>query len=210
MSSWTYITGVITVYPMGRTQPEKRYILDTILEHMPRVTGSEQDMYYHVVEKSGYSTSCSHNEFDEPIWRTRQKRFWTRMQDEYFVIVEGSLRDRYFEDTLRELNNWLNRLAKRAGIEEILVKLSGRSNNDYRYKEIIISNAKPYKEMAEWPSWSDKANGEPMWCEYLMWDCAKDTRYPILLQYKYYNDPENDAEAERRLRYGREELYDNQ
>lgn len=30
MSMWTYITGVITVDPMGRTQPEKRYILGKI------------------------------------------------------------------------------------------------------------------------------------------------------------------------------------
>ena len=44
MSAWTYITGVITVFPMGRTQPEKRYILDTILEHMPRVTVAGGDV----------------------------------------------------------------------------------------------------------------------------------------------------------------------
>lgn len=28
MSNWTYINGTITVRPMGRTQPEKRYILE--------------------------------------------------------------------------------------------------------------------------------------------------------------------------------------
>lgn len=48
MSSWTYINGTITVRPMGRTQPEKRYILETVLNHLPRVTGSEGDMNIYI------------------------------------------------------------------------------------------------------------------------------------------------------------------
>lgn len=196
MSAWTYITGVITVFPMGRTQPEKRYILDTVLEHMPRVTGSEQDMHVHVIQKHGYNCSSSHNEFGERIpWNEN------KTQDKYFVVIEASLRDRYFEETLRELNKWLNRLAKRAGIEELLVKLTGWSKVGLENKEIIISNAKPYEQMAEWPSWTDIANGEPMWCEYLMWERAKDYDCPMLLAYKYFNDTGNDAEIERRREY---------
>lgn len=196
MSAWTYITGVITVFPMGRTQPEKRYILDTILEHMPRVTGSEQDMHVHVIQKHGYNCSSSHNEFGERIpWNEN------KTQDKYFVVIEASLRDRYFEETLRELNKWLNRLAKRAGIEELLVKLTGWSKVGLENKEIVISNAKPYEQMAEWPAWTDIANGEPMWCEYLMWERAKDYDYPMLLAYKYFNDTGNDSEIERRREY---------
>lgn len=191
MSYWTYVTGVITVHPMGRTQPEKRYILDTVLEHLPKVTGSEQDMHVHVVQKHGHDSSCSHNEFGE--WIPGQEN---DTQSEYLVILEAALRDREFDTTLRELNNWLNRLAKRAGIEEILVRLRGQD------KELVISNPKPYWEMAEWPSWClDKSDGEPAWCEYLMWDRAKDSWYPMKLMYKYFNDPENDAEVERRMAY---------
>lgn len=205
MSSWTYITGVITVFPMGRTQPEKRYILDTILEHMPRVSGSEEDMHVHVVQKSGHDSSCSHNEFGEPVWKSRS---WadrrTETQSKYLVVIEGALRDRCFEETLRELNKWLNRLAKRAGIEEILVKLSGYDSG-WKWKELVISDPKPYEQMAEWPSWSEKSDGEPMWCEYLMWESAKDSRYPMLLTRKYFNDPETDAEVERREKWHKEE-----
>lgn len=200
MSSWTYITGVITVFPMGRTQPEKRYIVDTVLEHLPRVTGSEGDMDVHVVKKAGYDGSSSHNEFEERIPWTRNET-----QSKYLVIIEASLRDRYFEETLRELNKWLNRLAKRAGIEELLVKLEGYGMTSWQWKELVISNPKPYREMAEWPSWSDESNGEPMWCEYLMWERAKDYGYPMRLAYKYIDDPENDAEVERRMKYARGE-----
>ena len=56
MSSWTYINGVITVFPLGRTQAEKRYILDTVLDHLPKVTGSERDMNTYLIQKSGYNS----------------------------------------------------------------------------------------------------------------------------------------------------------
>ena len=190
MSYWTYVSGVITVFPMGRTQPEKRYILDTALEHLPKVTGSEQDMHVHVIQKHGYNSSCSHNEFGE--WIPNEEH---HTQDYYFLVIEASLRDRMFDETKRELNKWLNRLAKRVGITEILVRLEGQG------RELIISNSKPYEEMAEWPAWSDKSDGEPMWCEYLMWERTPDSMYPLLLTRKYYNVPEVDAEIERRAKF---------
>ena len=34
-----------------------------------------------------------------------------------------------------------------------------------------------------------------------MWDRAKDSSYPMMLAYKYFNDEENDREVERRLKY---------
>ena len=51
VSFWTYVNGTITVSPMGRTQAEKRYILDTVLEHLPLVTGSEGDMDTYNIHK---------------------------------------------------------------------------------------------------------------------------------------------------------------
>ncbi len=50
MSWWTYVNGTV-VHPMGRTQTEKRYILDTVLAHLPLVTGSEEDMNIYNSEK---------------------------------------------------------------------------------------------------------------------------------------------------------------
>ena len=50
---------------MGRTQAEKRYILDTVLEHLPLVTGSERDMNVYVIQKNGDSSSSSCDEFGE-------------------------------------------------------------------------------------------------------------------------------------------------
>ena len=63
MSFWTYLHGTITVSPMGRTQAEKRYILETILNHLPNVTGSERDMQVYIVQKNEKNSSCSCEEF---------------------------------------------------------------------------------------------------------------------------------------------------
>lgn len=194
MSYWTYISGVVTVSPMGRTQAEMRYILDTVLDHLPRVTGSEEDMYVHVIQQAGHDSSCSHDEFGMAAFY-KGPGSWIEQQSHYMLVIEAALRDRMFDETLRELNKWLNRLAKRAGISDILVRVKGQE------KELIISDPEPYWHMCEWPSWSKESNGEPCWCEYLMWEPAKDSHYPMKLMYKYYNDPENDAEVERRMAY---------
>ena len=37
-----------------------------------------------------------------------------------------------------------------------------------------------------------------------MWESAKDSEYPMMLAYKYVNDPENDAEVERRMKWRKE------
>lgn len=198
MSYWTYIRGVIDVEPMGRTQPEKRYILDTILEHLPEVTGSERNMHVDVIQKDGYNCSRNCNEFGEWIPRRNNET-----SDTYHIIINGDLRDRIFEETLRELNKWLNRLAKRTNVSDICIKLTGYKEKSYDYKSttLVISDPEPYKQMEELPSWCEESHGEPAWAEYLMWESAKNSLYPMKLAYKYYCDPDNDAEIERRMAY---------
>lgn len=197
MSAWTYISGVIDVSPMGRTQPEKRYILDSVLEHLPKVTGSEGNMTFHVVQKHGYNMSSSHNEFGEPVFDDFGRRTMTRQQSHYLIVLEASLRDRWYEDTLREFNKWLVRLAKRIGVDDILVRVSGYSKKDYSHRETIFKDAESYDKMFEKPSWVNDSD-EPNWCEYLMWDRGIDSNYPMSLEFKYFNNSQNDAEYTRR------------
>ena len=213
MSFWTYLTGTVTVRPMGRTQAEKRYILDTVLEHLPLVTGSERDMNVYVIQKNGDSSSSSCDEFGEvtnnlvdSYGNKSRKRGWLRTQDEYILVVDGSLRDRMFDQTYKEFMNWLCRLGKRVGIEDVLVEVKGYD------KSTIIRNTNIQKEKYLWkksfsqlfedPTWCNDT-GEPNWCEFMMYDRAKKSDYPMLLAYKYFNDKENDEEVERRMKYGR-------
>ena len=173
MSWWTYVNGLIMVEPAGCTQPEKRYVLETVLAHLPKVTGSEEDMKIHIVQKEGYSGSANFNEFFETVYREAFKT-----QDYYYLILEGQFRDRMYEQTFRELNKFLNRLAKRVYVDDILIRLTGWD------KEIVISNSDPYQDMYEYSADSNK--DEPAWWEYLLWDRdPSGGSYPEKLTHKY-------------------------
>lgn len=160
MSSWTYVNGTITVGVMGRTQPEKRYILDTVLDHLPIVTGSEGSMNVYTIQKNGYNVSSSHDEFG---FRTnnlinhhgcKSRNGWLYTQDEYILVVDGSLRDMEFDETLQEFMKWLCRLAKRISIEDVMVEIRGYGN-----KILLRDDNMIFHNMFE----------SPNWCDYLMW-----------------------------------------
>lgn len=209
MSSWTYITGTITVSPIGRTQAEKRYILDTVLAHLPIV----KDMDVYVIQKNGHNGSSSCDEFGERTnnlvdWhgnRTRS-RGMLRVQDEYILVVDAALRDREFDETYREFIKWLVRLGKRVMIDNVLVQISGYDkstiikdhcvqNEKYSYQNVFLN-------LFEDTSWV-RDDGEVNWCEYMLYPRAKDSNYPMMLAYKYFDDEENDKEVERRIEYER-------
>lgn len=205
MSCWTYITGSITVDLMGRTQAEKTYILQTVLDHLPRVEGSEGDMEIYINQKRGFSNSCSVDEFGNctnnlVIGRCEQYKSsdgFLQTQDNYILTIDGNLRDKMFDETFKSFNRWLCRLSKRVGVEDICIKIV-----DTFHKSIILTDSEPYRLMNEDPSWVSEEK-EPNWCEYLMWDRGKNTDMPLMLAYKYYSDDEDDSEAEHRINYWR-------
>ena len=141
MSWWTYIHGTVSVRPMGRTQAEKRYILETVLDHLPLVTGSERDMNVYIIQKNGYDSSSSHTEFGEWGGYRKWKTLSTETQNEYILVVDGSFRDRVFEETYKEFQKWLCRLAKRVGVEDVLVEVKGYEHSS------LIRNPHIQKEM---------------------------------------------------------------
>lgn len=213
MSYWTYITGTITVSPIGRTQAQKRYILDTVLAHLPIVSGSERDMNVYVIQKNGHNSSSSCDEFGERTnnltdWHGNKTRSrgWLYTQDEYILVVDAALRDREFNQTYREFIKCLVRLGKRVMIENILVKISGYDKftiiKDYCVKNEKYSWQNVFNNLFENPSWMND-DGEVNWCEYMLYPRAKDSDYPMMLAYKYFNDKENDKEVEKRMKYER-------
>ena len=197
MSHWTYINGIVVVSPPGVTQHQKRYVLETVLDHLPVVSGSERDMNVHVIQHAHYNGWSSHNEFGEPMLRGFRPGGRDSMdtQDEYTLVLEGCFRDREFEQTMREFTKWMYRLAKRVWVKDVLVRVCCYE------KEYIFRDARPFDAMTEPFSWNKESGGEPAWTEYLFWDRAKNSDYPMKLYYKYFADPENDAETERRMAY---------
>ena len=93
MSYWTYVNGTITVNPMGRTQAEKRYILETVLNHLPIVSGSERDMDTYIIQKNGTNSSCSCDEYGDmtnnltDCYGNRNRHSgWLRIQEQYIIV----------------------------------------------------------------------------------------------------------------------------
>jgi len=209
VSTWTYIQGTITVSPIGRTQAEKRYILDTVLAHLPVVYG----MNIYVNQKNGYNHSGSCDEFGyitnnllDDCGRKSRKRGWLRTQDEYILVVDAELRGKEFEQVYRQFIKWLIRLGKRVMIEDILVQVKDYYKStiikDYRVQNEKYSYQNVFLNLFEGTSWV-KEDGEVNWCEYMLYPRAKDSNYPMMLAYKYFNDKENDKEVERRIEYER-------
>lgn len=176
MSNWCYIFGTIRVSPFGRTQAEKTYILQTVLDHLPVVSGSEGDMEIHMIQEYGYNATTNADEFGYSTNNLRN-RYGCRdhedgllyTQDYYLLTLSGDLRDREFERTYKEFINWLCRLSKRVCVSKILVEI-----RDSFSKSALIQEDSDgaFSDMFELPSWSPWGDNSKNWCEYLMW---KDT-----------------------------------
>ena len=149
MSMWTYVRGLIELDVPGRTQAEKDYILQTVIAHLPKVTGSEGNMEIHIVRAYGHNTWQNFDEF-----YNRVEDFKT--QSRYFLVLDGNLRDRYYEDTFKELNKFLNRLGKRLMVDSVYVRLY-----NYERSHIFTNKNDCYEKMFE--------NDNP-WYNYLMWE----------------------------------------
>ncbi len=193
MSWWTHVLGVVDVEVPGRTQAECRYIVDTVLEHLPLVTGSEGCMNAHAIQKDGHDFSSTHDEFsmrtnnlmDDYGERTRRYGF-LQVQSHYMIVIEGSLRDRMFERTKRELIKWLCRLSKRLMVYNMSITLTSDD-----HKGLILTNKPAYSDMYEWEDGS-------RWTDYLMWEPDQDGCMPLKLVNKYYDDEEVRNELKRR------------
>lgn len=173
MSYWTHITGMVRVCPMGRTQAEKEYILKTVLEHLPVVSGSEGDMHIHIIQKADHNSSQNCDEFlyhtnnlEEDPHGGKSRFGWMYLQDTYFLLLEADLRDRMFAETYREFIKWLSRLAKRVQVTDVLVKITSDD-----HKTVLIEDGNEvFADMYEDPSWAaEKGAVSHNWCEYLMW-----------------------------------------
>ncbi len=194
MSIWAYVNGLINVDVAGRTQEEATYILHTVLKHLPRVGGDCLDSVMNVypIQQAGYNISTSCNEFGQITKECRQHS--RHMQSKYIIVVSGDFRYSRKTEIIREFSHWLNRLAKRVRVDDLMVKVT----DDISEKAFMFENRHDtYTELYEYPSWAvGNEDGKPSWCEYLMWLTAKESELPIQLEYKYHNNKANDKLVE--------------
>ena len=202
MSAWTYILGMVSVMPIGRSTAETKYILETVLNHLPEVTGSEGNMHVHYLPSSYDGAIRNHNEFGQITKWMRSNEFYetefsrsNTVKNQFHIILEAHLRDREFEQTKRELLKWLCRLSKRVSVIDLSVKLSDRIG-----RTLTLSDPKPFNAMAERVSWKTKGC-EKAWWEYLFWEQDPFSDMPLKLVWKYGDDPVINAEMQRRLEW---------
>lgn len=151
MSSWTYVQGLIELDVPGRTQAEKNYILQTVIDHLPKVTGSEYDMNIYTIRANGHDSWSNHDELDHLNWDFKT-------QNQYFLVLDGSLRDRRYEETFKELNKFLNRLSKRLPVVSMHVQV-------YTYDRSHIHTFTNENDF-----YGNLFECENPWYKYLMWE----------------------------------------
>lgn len=154
MSNWTYVRGLIELDVPGRTQAEIDYILQTVVDHLPKVTGSEGNMDIHIDRACGYNTWQNFDEF-----YNRVEDF--KAQSRYFLVLDGNLRNRCYEETFKELNKFLNRLAKRIYIESMYVNLLGTFPQSHMFTN-------------ENDCYGNMFDSKNPWYDYLMWEWKDD------------------------------------
>lgn len=204
MSFWTYVTGVIEVEAFGRTNSEVRYILDTVLEHLPVVSGSEGEMRFEAKSFPGHNIVSSRDEFglrtNNATSEYGKSRTYGRYccQTQYRITVHGALRDRMFDRTFHEFMKWLCRLSKRVYIKDLCVKIE-----DDMGRHVMISDPHPYESMYEFPSWANDT-GKPCWWEYLVWQTEPNDERPLEHAVLFGRDKEITAEYDRRRKWREE------
>ena len=106
-------------------------------------------MNIYTIQTAGYDSLQNFDEF-----YNRVEDF--RTQSRYFLVLDGSLRDRHYKDTFKELNKFLNRLGKRLMVDSVYVRLY-----NYEHSHIFTNKNDCYGKMFE--------NDNP-WYNYLMWE----------------------------------------
>ncbi len=150
MSSWTYVTGIVEVDTFARSDAEAMYLAQTVINHLPRVTGSERNVEFHLSRPNRYYSSSSVDEFDQssnlyddPCYRM----FDT--QPRILIAVHGALRDRMFVQTLRETTKMLARLSSRLWVRDCLIRVTSGMGQSFIFDspEWILD-----REITDWTS----------------------------------------------------------
>ena len=149
MSSWTYVRGMIRVDPIGETTTEKEFVVHTVLDHLPPVTGSEKNMCVYVTPSAYYGLNYRRN--SEYGYKSG------RAAPHFLITIEGDLRDRKFDQTRDEVMRWICRLGKRLFITDICLSI-----RDEHGRKAVLTDEKPLLDLYEGPHWIVKY-GKPKW-----------------------------------------------
>lgn len=123
MSLWCFVRGIIVADTFAEYTPEALYRAQSVVDHLPRITGSEGQAQFYVTTKRGHNISmCGSDELHQQSNLGAGRRGGIfRAQSQVLISVCGDLRDRWLPQTLPEVTKALSRLASRLSIDTCLV-----------------------------------------------------------------------------------------
>lgn len=165
MSWWTHVTGIIKASVPARTNTETMYVAQTVLDHLPEITGSEGGVNTHVYLEDGYNVSQNRDEFFNRSNLGKSDGFGDyksfNTQTKVLITLSGNLRNRMFSETYRETLKFMCRLSKRLVIDDCLIRIGGEDRGC-----ILTNKNNCFGKMYSY-------DGEN-WTDYLRWSHVRD------------------------------------
>lgn len=128
MSVWSYVKGVIEVDTFARSDAEAMFLAQTVVNHLPKIYGSEESAKYYLNRPVDYGGSSSEDEFGVESNLMQGENCWGtfEVQSRILITLEGQLRDVEFEEALRNTTKMLARLSSRLWVKSCLVSVESR------------------------------------------------------------------------------------
>lgn len=125
MSKWTNVTGIIKANTYCGSSAKSLYYAQDTIDHLPRITGSEGSASVHVMLADGYNVISNMDNWGQRANLGNGNNGDYEYQSRVLITIDGSLRDRDFNQTLRETSRCLFRLGRHMPIDRMLVMVSG-------------------------------------------------------------------------------------
>lgn len=125
MSMWCFVHGIIVADTFADYTPAALYRTQSVVDHLPRITGSEGPAQFYVTTKRGHNVfMCGLDELHQRS-NLGDGRYGDhfRAQSQVLISICGELRDRWLPQTLPEVTKALSRLASRLSINTCLVSV---------------------------------------------------------------------------------------
>lgn len=148
MSIWSFVSGVIKVETFSRSDPEAMFIAQAVVDHLPRIDGSEGCAKFYLNRIYGCNTSSNADEF---LHRSNLRRGENDLglfewQTRILITVNGALRDADFGHALKDTIKMLARLSSRLWVANCLISVSSEDNQLVIHNPSWVLN----REMSDW------------------------------------------------------------
>lgn len=114
MSIWSHVHGIIEVDTCGLTSAEAMYFAQTVVDHLPRIDGSEGPVEYYLNLKKGHNCfgNTDENRNFTNLYTPGSYSKSIEYQSCVIITLQGDLRDCMFDEALRMITKVLNRLSR--------------------------------------------------------------------------------------------------